>query len=845
MHWIANKFIFNENVHIYSPLDQKCYKRQATSYINEMSIITTLLVSSIKSKYLAQNELFQKWIARTYEYEDYYCQIPTVQMSWKLGYNPTFVRYFPENKDFHLQKIEEIYDKIIEAVKVVLPQEIINAKDEDYLVGLIILYDSYINIKFEFDPERTKKMIDLFFLSSGIKKKNLRTIIWEFCGLSISSPKKYDEYTNQLKVEDPMGFFWEYTISKIEDAKVNIAEEVEIRRNLRDQRYNNLLQVVNVILDSIAKHTMQNKHDVPILNLIERWIKLYKTDEIEIIKLSNFLSSRLLVMQGESRTKCMKLLNKVLDMRVKNIGLDDGTPFDKLKPELQEMDQIYLTLSTNGQEFVNGLIETIMTDLGIKEDNRIITSGSRTKTTIKTTVRKGKNKRTVTRVISNKVNRYFNTFHSLFSFYGLKIFKVSFFPVLKAYVDSKFEGKDHPMIWKLMIFDIICAFWKTSKNYFKQDTELYESCLTFLYKLYDSKASNEIKGLFRDSLVDGFAYRDSATFDSFIMKMINEIPNKSTSKSEKTLELLNNFILTWRWRFVPYLEVLVDRLLDCDPSELKVSASYSDEIPNCMRLMMNKNSTEIIVILVGYIHLIYKVSPDGHHERVFRICKYIKSVVEEMKTCSVQIVENVMHSIVSFFVNLYKFQKFEQLEFEFITCGVDLSFIAEERALKPESINMCINLAYILFERLQEFETRVKIQDYVLTFMSHENWRIRENAMFVFHCCSLYQIRDVNDDHRNIELAIKYSFDDNIYVVKRWRNLLAKSLMKRPYMVEEIIKHHKHKAIECERNIKLIRAGKAETSEVVRIFYSLDSVSIRENQANYSRAEFSSIYSFG
>ena len=136
-----------------------------------MSNITSNLVSGVRSKFLTENELFQNSIKRAYEYEDYYCQIPLVQMHCKLGYNPKFVKYFPENIACHYEELDRIFEKLIEAVKVILPQEQINAQDEDYLVGLLILYDSYLNIKFEFDPERTKQMINLFFLSSGIKKK--------------------------------------------------------------------------------------------------------------------------------------------------------------------------------------------------------------------------------------------------------------------------------------------------------------------------------------------------------------------------------------------------------------------------------------------------------------------------------------------------------------------------------------------------------------------------------------------------------------------------------------------------------------------------------------------------
>ena len=127
---------------------------------------------------------------------------------------------------------------------------------------------------------------------------------------------------------------------------------------------------------------------------------------------------------------------------------------------------------------------------------------------------------------------------------------------------QKFEGKDHPNIWKLIIFDIICAFWRTSDKFYQSDPELYDNCLTLLYKLFDHKASSEIRGLFRDALVECFHRRDPNLIDKFIMKMTNELPSNSSSKSEKNFELLNNFIMIFKWRYVPYLEHIIDRLMD-------------------------------------------------------------------------------------------------------------------------------------------------------------------------------------------------------------------------------------------------------------------------------------------
>ena len=412
------------------------------------------------------------------------------------------MKYFPENTEYHNERMEEIYTKIVEAVKVILPQTEVKAADEDYLVGLLILYDSYLNIKFEFSAKRTQQMIDLFFLSSGIKKQKLRDLVWDACERSISAAKKFDEIKNQIEVTELKTNFAEGTLTKIVKAKADLTEELKVREKLNEDRDRNRHEVILLLMDAISMHTIEVKHDNSLLILIERWVRFYKDEEAELLKLSNFLTNRLLEMQSNARLKAMNLLHKVLDMRTKLNDCSKGSHFLSSKEEYQQSDVINTLLQAQGKDFVKGLIEIIMYDLGIKEDTNLITSGGRSKTTIKTTVRRGKNKRTVTRIVSNNITRYFKTFHSLFKFYGVPIFKDIFLPVLKGYIDSKFEGKDHPNIWKLIFFDIISAFWRTCNIYYDQDPELFDECPFILYKLYDSKSKSDIKSLFRDSMLE-------------------------------------------------------------------------------------------------------------------------------------------------------------------------------------------------------------------------------------------------------------------------------------------------------------------------------------------------------
>ena len=166
---LIKKFIFNQNVYIFSQLDDKNLRRLQTSFYLEISMIIAKLISQVRGEYNSHDEIFVKCLTRVYEYERYYWLIPYVQMHSKLGDNHAFVKFFNENKEFHYKYAEDIFSEIVEFVDKLTQKEEIDANDDDFLVGLILIYDRLITIKYEFSCERTIKIIDLFFLSSKLK----------------------------------------------------------------------------------------------------------------------------------------------------------------------------------------------------------------------------------------------------------------------------------------------------------------------------------------------------------------------------------------------------------------------------------------------------------------------------------------------------------------------------------------------------------------------------------------------------------------------------------------------------------------------------------------------------
>jgi hypothetical protein len=802
-------FIFNDNVSLYSPLDPRSYKRQRATYYSTLNVLTSKLVSAISGEYVADNQVYIKSLERTFEYENYFWQLPTVQRKGKLGYTPKFVRFYYENFEYFDKVMDELFNNILEAVNVVLHQNDILAKDEDNLTGLLILFDSYLNLRFEYNSKRCHKMIKLLFESSGIKKQKLRDLVWDSCVRNISWPVKFEEYENKIEIDQSMSNLSETSIEILDRFKQGYSEELVIRNDMNIKRQKLRDEVVLNLLDQIWENQIDFIHDEYILSLIERWIRTYKPFEHELVKMTNFLSSRLLIIQASYRFKAMTLFFKTLQMRVRCNELTNESYFKSSSQEVQEMDQLYASLVEQGEDFVVNLIETIMHDWGVKEDNKL-TSDNNNRKVMKTTYKKGRKKRTVTKVFSNKITRYFRVFNNFFKLYGAEVFKKYFYPVIKKYIDNNFEGKDHVNVWKLTIFDICWAFIRTSKDYYDQFSEIYDECTDILYLLYDSKWNKEIKLLYKDSIVDWFFHRDIKMNDNFMNKMIEDVPNGIPTKVEKSLDLLTHFLAVYGWKMLPYLRKWTLNILKWDPSEIKIQVTYIDEVPDILRLLLHKNKTEMMVVFAAYIFLSYKIHPDGEHEEVQLILEYIQKAIKVMKTCSKQVLENVSLSFSILFNHLFQVRSVVDMPIEFITWFIELWLLTEEESLKEKISSSYSNLLPILMIKIESVPFRNKIQAFIAPFLTHDAWRVRETSIFLYHWWNLYLFDNIDSEHDSIELAIKNLKDEHVQVVNWSRNLLASWLERDSFKVHALVESNKLEALKL---LKTIKAYKPTTNE--------------------------------
>ena len=284
---------------------------------------------------------------------------------------------------------------------------------------------------------------------------------------------------------------------------------------------------------------------------------------------------------------------------------------------------------------------------------------------------------------------------------------------------------------------------------------------------------------------------------NFWNKLIDEFPNKSQTKSDKIIEFINNLTLVFKWRFASYLELLSNKIISWDPSLLKISANYSDEVPQSLRLFTANNSDEIIVALISYIHLCFKISPEFDHEVIEKIFTCCWDAVKDLENWSTMILNNWMINIITFFSNLYKSKWFEHIRYEVIYLGIELSFIARRKCANNDVITTTTTLLQILFENLEIKPIILRLQkETIETYIKDQNWRIRENAMYIFQLSNAFFVPPLDDSSYFLDKALEFCNDENIYAVRRGRICLKQVLLKNKNLIQSLTTFYKAKILD-------------------------------------------------
>lgn len=236
---------------------------------------------------------------------------------------------------------------------------------------------------------------------------------------------KSDKFDPKIKTEDHENNYSKVTLERIRENEKELVQEIETRKKLLEEREDRRSKVIYAITDSIMSHTIEPKHENWILSIIEKWMRWYKQDEKYALKLSNFLINKLTEFQPTARAKAVICLKKIISIRrdfykctkeykaIPNFdnsshfdifdrylpptprpyfdSLEDGwcipltqyksydnsTPFERAPEEMHKKDILYQLLIDPTHMFIRGLFETMMHDLGVKEDSHIINNSSR------------------------------------------------------------------------------------------------------------------------------------------------------------------------------------------------------------------------------------------------------------------------------------------------------------------------------------------------------------------------------------------------------------------------------------------------------------------------------------
>lgn len=389
--------------------------------------------------------------------------------------------------------------------------------------------------------------------------------------------------------------------------------------------------------------------------------------------------------------------------------------------------------------------------------------------------------------------------YQMFTYYGVNLFKNHILVEINEMVANNLEDRDHSNIWKVILYDILSSFLKTSTFYHKDNEELYNECFMIMYDLYEKNAKPEIKKLYRDSIIEGFIDIDPLRFDKVIRSIIEVLPCDSAKITENNLEIMTYLMVVFNWRFIPYLELMVDRYLDCDPKDIKISANYESDIPLNLRILFYKNWPEILVVFVGLIHMNFKTWKVSVTKSIQKIYDFVGKATEDLRNFEVDInsesdkliLNNSISNLCELFKHIYKSRVHDDLDMSFVKLHIEISNIAKMKGANNDTNNIWVSSIITYLENSQNMNDIEAIREYSLTFFTHENWRVRENSLILYEIWSAYNIDYMEMDKLNFEVIKTFFDDENVYVLKQARHWLCASIWSNFEKMIEIVEEYK------------------------------------------------------
>ena len=142
---------------------------------------------------------------------------------------------------------------------------------------------------------------------------------------------------------------------------------------------------------------------------------------------------------------------------------------------------------------------------------------------------------------------------------------------------------------------------------------------------------------------------------------------------------------------------------------------------------------------------------------------------------------------------------------------LDILIIMEERSIKDEITDKYSNVLNILLKSKEDVGMRKQIQQDMIPYFSHKQWRVRLRSLLIYHICNHSIMDDINQVQKSHEIAIKMLEDkDNKVFMTAW-SLLISTLKRNPEIVSDLTRIHK---LEATKMLNLIKNSKKSSEEM-------------------------------
>lgn len=107
----------------------------------------------------------------------------------------------------------------------------------------------------------------------------------------------------------------------------------------------------------------------------------------------------------------------------------------------------------------------------------------------------------------------------------------------------------------------------------------------------------------------------------------------------------------------------------------------------------------------------------------------------------------------------------------------------------------------------------MRIKEHIMSYSKDENWRVRENVLYILEGLNSLAIRHNEFDYLDIEELTPFFVDENLYVNKMARLCLKTILKAKPHKISIMVEEYKAKGKREADAIKTLKVKNEDTKE--------------------------------